>query len=112
MAKPDINLDKLTVPELTQLIEEAKAALNNKRGEARSQLVEEMTAKARQLGLDLSDLITSARTNVRKSRSDKGAPVAAKYRNETGETWSGRGRMPKWLSEAVGRGRDKEDFLA
>lgn len=33
--------------------------------------------------------------------------VEAKYRNpETGETWSGRGRMPAWLD-----GANKEEFL-
>ncbi|WP_458098113.1 H-NS histone family protein [Roseomonas sp. WA12] len=110
MAKSDINLDKLSVPELIQLIEEAKVALGNKRGQARAQLVEEMTEKARQLGLDLSDLITSPGTNVRKHRADKGGVIAAKFRNEQGETWSGRGRMPKWLTDAVQHGRKKEDF--
>lgn len=33
-------------------------------------------------------------------------PVAAKYRNpETGESWSGRGRVPRWLD-----GKNREDF--
>lgn len=34
-------------------------------------------------------------------------PVPVKYRNsETGETWTGRGRAPKWLD-----GKTKEDYL-
>jgi DNA-binding protein H-NS len=34
-------------------------------------------------------------------------PVAAKYRNpETGETWTGRGRAPRWMD-----GRSKDEFL-
>jgi DNA-binding protein H-NS len=34
-------------------------------------------------------------------------PVPVKYRNsETGETWTGRGRAPKWLD-----GKKKEDYL-
>jgi DNA-binding protein H-NS len=33
-------------------------------------------------------------------------PVAPKYRNNvTGETWSGRGKPPKWMA-----GRDKAQF--
>lgn len=33
-------------------------------------------------------------------------PVAVKYRNpETGETWTGRGRAPRWLE-----GKNREDF--
>lgn len=39
--------------------------------------------------------------------------VAAKYRDpETGETWSGRGRMATWLAERVKAGARLEDFLA
>jgi len=38
------------------------------------------------------------------------APVAAKYRGPNGETWSGRGLMPKWLSALVAQGQTKESF--
>ena len=31
---------------------------------------------------------------------------------DTGETWSGRGRMPKWMALAQERGRSREEFLA
>ena len=44
-----------------------------------------------------------------------GAPkkaVAPKYRNaETGDTWSGRGKPPRWLSEAEAAGKTRESFL-
>lgn len=39
-------------------------------------------------------------------------PVAAKYRNAaTGETWSGRGKAPKWLAALEAAGRKREEFL-
>ncbi len=39
-------------------------------------------------------------------RKTAGQPAAAKYRNpESGETWSGRGRTPRWLD-----GKNREDF--
>ena len=35
-----------------------------------------------------------------KRRRDAGVPVAPKYRNpDTGETWSGRGRAPRWIKD-------------
>lgn len=38
-------------------------------------------------------------------------PVAAKYRNAaTGETWSGRGKSPKWLAAMEAAGRKREEF--
>jgi len=37
-------------------------------------------------------------------------PVAPKYRGPQGETWSGRGLMPKWLAALVAQGQPKESF--
>jgi len=50
---------------------------------------------------------------TRKPQKGAAAAPAVKYRNpDTGETWSGRGRMPKWMALAVEHGRSREDFLA
>ncbi|MBW8079441.1 MAG: H-NS histone family protein [Gallionella sp.] len=48
----------------------------------------------------------------RPSRGNgKGHTVAVKYRNAaTGETWTGRGKMPRWLAAEVAKGRTKEEF--
>ena len=44
--------------------------------------------------------------------SSKSNAIAVKYRNpETGETWSGRGRMANWLAEKVRAGLNPESFL-
>lgn len=38
--------------------------------------------------------------------------IAPKYRDpETGQTWSGRGRMANWLAEKIRNGHRLEDFL-
>lgn len=39
-----------------------------------------------------------------------GAVVAAKYRGPNGETWSGRGLTPRWLSALLAQGKTKQDF--
>jgi DNA-binding protein H-NS len=45
-----------------------------------------------------------------KSKS-AGAAVAAKYRGPNGETWTGRGLMPRWLAALVSQGQTRDDFL-
>lgn len=45
-----------------------------------------------------------------KPSARAGTTVAAKYRGPNGETWSGRGLMPKWLAALVAEGRSKDDF--
>ena len=39
------------------------------------------------------------------------APLPAKYRGPQGQTWTGRGTVPKWLNELVAGGKTREDFL-
>ncbi len=50
--------------------------------------------------------------NVSKRAPSKsaGTVVAPKFRGPNGETWSGRGLMPRWLSALVASGKTKEQF--
>jgi DNA-binding protein H-NS len=41
----------------------------------------------------------------------KGRKVPPKYRSTKGETWAGRGQRPKWMVEALKKGKKMEDFL-
>ena len=113
MTKSSINLDSLSIEELTQLIQEAEAKRSEKQESARAALIEDMRTRAAQLGLGLEDLIgrqAAPQTNVRKVRTDVGKPVPVKFRGPDDATWSGRGRMPKWLSDAIARGKSKDEF--
>ncbi|WP_099473734.1 H-NS family nucleoid-associated regulatory protein [Stenotrophomonas maltophilia] len=54
------------------------------------------------------------KTNVRNSPSArKLGKVAPKYRNPANpnETWTGRGRQPKWMAALVQAGKSPTDFL-
>jgi DNA-binding protein H-NS len=48
---------------------------------------------------------------IRISGSLKGREVPPKYRSRSGETWAGRGARPKWMVEALKKGRKMDDFL-
>jgi DNA-binding protein H-NS len=68
-----------------------------------SKAKEQVTAIMREYGLTVADLGTTAKAKPVKTR----APVPTKYRDDaTGQTWTGRGRAPKWLE-----GKDKNQFL-
>jgi len=57
--------------------------------------------------------LTLAANGRRAAAAPKKAPtkVAAKYRNPaTGDTWSGRGLKPKWLTAALAGGAALADF--
>lgn len=71
-----------------------------------STVVAEIQARMKEYGITLSDL----KGGAKKSKA-RGA-VAAKYYNPaTGDSWSGRGRAPKWLAHELAKGRTKDEFL-
>jgi DNA-binding protein H-NS len=106
-SKKPVDLDHLTVPELTALIEAAQTKRQEKMEGARTSLLAEFRDKAAGLGMSLEALMSSAKPKQeRKPRTTKGEKVAPKYRNpETGDTWTGRGREPSWI-----KGKDRQDF--
>ena len=89
--------------EIARLMQQAESA---RKAEV-SAVIGEIKAKMHEYGITAADLGSTGRS----SRA-KGMTVAAKYKNvATGETWTGRGKMPRWLQAEVAAGRRKEDFL-
>jgi DNA-binding protein H-NS len=43
--------------------------------------------------------------------SMKGKKVPPKYRSPSGETWAGRGARPRWMVEALKKGKKMDSFL-
>ncbi|WP_436278834.1 H-NS histone family protein [Solimonas soli] len=71
-------------------------------------VIAEIREKMEKYGLTVADL---GLEKSPKRGAKKAAKVAAKYRNPaTGETWSGRGRTPKWLADAEAKGQKRESF--
>ncbi len=86
--------------------------------------VEEILAKMTAFGITVKDLQPRSgkgrgkgKAKPAAKRASAGRPkkqgtstVAAKYRGPNGETWSGRGLTPRWLSALVAQGKTKEEF--
>ncbi|OWQ78079.1 H-NS family nucleoid-associated regulatory protein [Stenotrophomonas maltophilia] len=55
----------------------------------------------------------SQKRSGRKVAKPAGNKVAPKYRNpsDPSETWTGRGRQPRWMAALVAEGSEPEDFL-
>ena len=67
-------------------------------------------------GIDAPAAKTARAGKTSKSASKAGrkvAKVAPKYRNPANaeETWTGRGKQPRWLAEYTNNGRKVEEFL-
>lgn len=84
-----------------------RQALDNQIDQARQREVSDAVAKVRSLveefGLTQADVFGSGR----KARTQAGRKVAPKYRDpESGLTWTGRGRQPKWI-----QGKNVNEYL-
>jgi DNA-binding protein H-NS len=106
MAKPDIN--GLSYAELTELEGKLASLKAEKQSQERTAIKAKLTAMAKEAGFDIHDLFGRARGTV------KGSKVAPKYRDpkNPANTWTGRGRMPRWLAAATkGSKAKRDDFL-
>ncbi len=70
---------------------------------------------AKRHGFSLDELLSvgaSARKPAQKRRSDAGRKVPPKYRHpsDPSKLWTGRGRSPKWVLEAIDSGLSMEDL--
>lgn len=94
-----------TYKELQAQIEALKQQAEAQRKVEIAGVIADIRAKMQEFGITLADL------SPRRGSSTKGSSVAPKYRHpQTGETWSGRGKMPRWLQAAVDAGQSKESF--
>src|SRR4051812_2507811 len=115
--RPAVDLDRMTVAELTALRDAAEAKRREKLDDARNAVLEDTRAKLAELGLTLEAVLPTPVSagqdgQGRKRRKDAGQPLAVKYRGPGGETWSGRGRQPKWLQTLEAEGHSREEFRA
>ena len=106
----DINSQiKKNEEHIAQLRKQAEELRNHER----AGIIEELRQKIAEYGLTAADLKLSTRGAAPSKRSVTASPVkaAAKYRGPTGETWSGgRGRKPRWVTEALAAGKSLSDY--
>lgn len=86
--------------------------------------VQEILAKMQAFGITAKDLAAGQRRGAkgkakiaaapgkrgRATGKKSGIPAPIKFRGPNGETWSGRGLMPRWLSALVAAGQPRESF--
>lgn len=104
-----VDLNNLSIEELEQVISKARQLIEARREEAVVQARAEIERIAASTGYSLQDLLgmgkPRARTAVRKA-------VADKYRNpgDPSQSWSGRGKRPRWLQDLLQQGASLESL--
>jgi DNA-binding protein H-NS len=101
----EFNLNELSLKELKELHAQVAKAIAGYEERRKKEALAELEEKAKALGFSLAELTGLA--PVRKR-----APAVAKYANpaDASETWSGRGRKPRWFDAALKAGKKPEDL--
>ncbi|KUF09313.1 H-NS histone family protein [Pseudoponticoccus marisrubri] len=99
----DLKLEELSRDELKQLITDAEKALKtvDARRKAEAKLAAEKAAK--EFGFSLDEIVTG------DGKASKGVPRYANPADPT-QTWTGRGRKPQWVIDALNSGKSVEDL--
>jgi len=115
-----LNLKKMTFNELVVLRDRVQAELSRKIGAERGALQKQIDALAklesggsRTLnGAGVAPKVRRVRGSVAKTPKTAAAKkLAPKYRGPDGETWSGRGLAPRWLTTLEAGGKKRESYL-
>ena len=117
-AKPGVTSDKikslvynLSAQELDELIKVATGRKNEEAASARASFLNEVKARAANLGMSLADLVGLGSEQKEGKAPTDGSELPIKYRNpSTGETWSGRSRPARWIMELEAKGRKRREF--
>jgi DNA-binding protein H-NS len=90
-------------------LERQIAQLNSK---GRQDAIEEIRKIMAEHGLTSDDIAAPARGRKAAAKLDgsERRAVAAKYKDDQGNQWTGRGLKPRWLTAALAAGRKLEDF--
>ncbi len=100
-----IDLNQLSLKDLKDLQSQVAKAISGFEDRRKREAIAELEEIARKKGFSLAELTGTAPTRKR-------TPSMAKYANPANksDTWSGRGRKPRWFSEALAKGKKPDDM--
>lgn len=97
------DLDAMSLKELRELRNKLDRAISTYEDRRKREALTAVENAAREFGFNLAEL-----TAAKPAR----AKVAAKYANpqDPSATWTGRGRKPRWVQEALDSGKSLQDL--
>lgn len=101
----DIDYHSLSMKELKEIQSQVAKAISGYEDRRKKEALAELEDRARSLGFSLAELTGVAPVRKRSVASPKFANPA-----NSAETWSGRGRKPRWFELALKNGKRPEDM--
>jgi DNA-binding protein H-NS len=116
MAKTD--LSNYNLAELKGLQFDIEKEIKSRQQDEVRKAREQILAIAQDVGMPVAQLIANSprtkKSGAQKGGAQKGGAQKgqARFRNpgDESQTWTGRGRQPKWIAEALAGGKSLDDF--
>lgn len=104
----NIDLSKLSVKELKTLQKNVEVAIIDNEKRMRREALTAAQAVAKEFGFSLEDLLDAS-----PRKKSRGVINPAKYQHPENPsvTWTGKGRQPAWIKEAMEAGTSLDSFL-
>lgn len=106
----NIDLSGYNLAELKGLQFDIEKEIKNRQQQDVKKAREQILEIAQNMGISVEELLAKGPGKSKKAGS--GAKVNPQYHNpaDNSQTWTGRGRQPKWVVEALGKGKSLDDL--
>ena len=106
------NVEGMTETELRELLQEAQQALDRLVAKRARSTLKEAKRLAAEVGFEVTFAKTGTPSGGKVKAPSSRAKVLPKYRNPDNpeETWSGRGRQPRWVQAALAEGMTMDEL--
>jgi DNA-binding protein H-NS len=103
------DLSNYNLAELKGLQYDIEKELKDRQQQEVKKAREEILSIAQGLGISVEELVANP---ARKPKNDKTQKVRPQYQNPANiaQTWTGRGRQPKWIVDGLAGGKTLNDF--
>lgn len=107
-----IDLSQLTIEQLNDVIADAQRLIKSKKKAQLKTARAQLEKVAADFGYTLEELLAGKTTEAKEIIVKIRKPVEVRYRNPANEaeTWTGRGKQPRWLAAAIASGKNLQDF--
>lgn len=102
------NIDNMDLNELEALTKKTQQLIEQKKKEKIDQAYAQLVDIAQSVDMTLDQLIAHGQ----KKKSKPTRKVAPRYRNpkDASQTWTGRGKQPRWVVDALAKGKKLDDL--
>jgi DNA-binding protein H-NS len=102
----DIDLSNMSLSELKKLQKNVTKAIDGYQDRQRKDALAAAEAAAKEMGYTLADL-----TGLSSKKAKTVSPPKYRHPENSEMTWTGRGRQPDWIKNALENGQSKDEFL-